>query len=329
MRCRRRRAGSLSGSPAGIRRFQQYHQFFRFELRGIDQRIAVARCEQRELAAGGRRTQPRAQRIDGLRLQHAHQRRETHFERRPLPGRGVQRPQRFAGTAFGVQRIELRQHARQRAAVMQYRKHRRRRTFHQPFGELLPDALGHQRIGLAGLHHLHHQRLRLRGDGKAEARRKPRHPQDAHRILGECRADMAQHAAADIFGAVARVDQPSRLVARQRVDGQVAALQVLLQRDVGRGVESEAVVARRGFALGARQRVLFVGLRMQEHRKIAPDRTETQPHHLLRRCADHDMIAVLHRQAEQFIAHRAADHVGFHDSARQAAQRPAISRKRW
>ena len=114
--------------------------------------------------------------------------------------------------------------------------------------------------------------------------------------------------------AVERVDDAALLVARDRVDREVAAREVLLERHVGRGVELEAVIAARGLALGARERVLLVRLRMQEHREIPADGLVAELDHLLGRRADDDVVAVLHRQAEQLVAHRAADGVDLHDA---------------
>ena len=51
---------------------------------------------------------------------------------------------------------------------------------------------------------------------------------------------------------------------------------------------------------------------MQENREIPADRAEAGGDHVLGRGADHDVVAVLHRQAQQFVAHRAADDVGLH-----------------
>jgi hypothetical protein len=57
--------------------------------------------------------------------------------------------------------------------------------------------------------------------------------------------------------------------ARDRVDGEVAALQVFFERHLGRGVHHETPVARRRLALGARERVLLVGIRVQEYGEVA------------------------------------------------------------
>ena len=94
------------------------------------------------------------------------------------------------------QAVDLGQQARQRAAAAQHLEHARRPRLHQAAGELLPDALGHQRIDIAVVDHPSRQRERLVGDLEVgEARREARQAQDAHRILGERRRDVAQHAA--------------------------------------------------------------------------------------------------------------------------------------
>ena len=96
-------------------------------------------------------------------------------------------------------------------------------------------------------------------------------------------------------------------VLRDGVDGQVAARQILFQRDFRRGLEAEALVAASGLALGARQRVLLVGVRMQEHREVRADRPEALRHHVFRRGADHHVVAVLHRMTEQGVADGASN----------------------
>ena len=86
--------------------------------------------------------------------------------------------------------------------------------------------------------------------------------------------------------------------------GEVAARQVLFQRHVGRGVEDEAAVTRRGLALGARQRVFFLGFRVQEHRKVLAHRPVAGGDHLLRTGAHHHPVLLLGLQAEQGVADR-------------------------
>jgi hypothetical protein len=81
---------------------------------------------------------------------------------------------------------------------------------------------------------------------------------------------MAEHARLQVALAAEGVDQGAVFLLRNGVDREVAARQVLLQRDVGRRVKQEALVSRPGLAFGARERVFLVGLRMQETLPAAP-----------------------------------------------------------
>ena len=107
------------------------------------------------------------------------------------------------------------------------------------------------------------------------------------------------------------ISAPS-LVLGHRVDGQVAAREVLLERDAAVGVELEAVVAGAGLALGARERVLLVRLGMEEHREVAADGEVAERAQLVGIGADDDPVAVADRQAEQCVANRAADQIALH-----------------
>src|SRR5690606_7025820 len=77
----------------------------------------------------------------------------------------------------------------------------------------------------------------------------------------------------------------------------------------GIGVHHEAAVAASRLAFGARERVLLLRLRMQEHGEIAADRAEAAVAHRLRRLPDHHPVAVAAGDAEQGVAYRAADEV--------------------
>lgn len=123
---------------------------------------------------------------------------------------------------------------------------------------------------------------------------------------------MAEDARGEVAAAAVGVDQAAVLGARDRVDREVAAQQVLFERDLGRGVADEAGVAVAGLALGARERVFLVGVRMQEDREVAADRAEAAREHLVGRAADHHPVTILHRQAEQGVAHRPAHDIGLH-----------------
>ncbi len=90
----------------------------------------------------------------------------------------------------------------------------------------LPYPFCHQCIHFPGLHHGPHQRQRFSGHHKPEvvpARGKPRHTQDAHRILRKGRRYMAQDFIGDIRQATVRINQGAISVHGNGIDGQVTA----------------------------------------------------------------------------------------------------------
>jgi hypothetical protein len=141
----------------------------------------------------------------------------------------------------------------------------------RPTRQFLPHAFSHQRVDLAIGHHALHQRHRLGRDAEVvEARRKTCHAQQPHRVFDKGVGHMPQHTLLQVALAAVGVDQRAVFVARHRVDGEVAARQVLFQRHVGAGVEGEAVVAAAALAFGARQRHFLARVRVQEDRKSRP-----------------------------------------------------------
>ena len=245
---------------------------------------------------------------------------KAHGQRRLQPGRHVQHHfQMHAGIDFRVVLGALRhtvqgrhfgQDALQCTAGTQFLQHARRALLQQAAADFLPDALRHQVIGLAVLHHLLHQCQRFRGGVEiAEACGKARQAQNAYRILAKGIGHMAQHALLQVALALERIGQAAVFGPGDGVDGQVAARQVFFQGHAGIGMDGKALVAARGFAFGARQCVFLVRVRVQEHRKILAHRHKAVRHHQLRRGPDDNPVVVLHRQAEQGIAHGTTHHV--------------------
>ena len=209
--------------------------------------------------------------------------------------------------------VDFRQDYLERAAIAQNFYHDVRLRLHQPFGQLLPHTFGHERTGFAGGHHVAHQLQGFGGNGKTIAGGKAGSAQNAHRVFGKSGRHMAQQAQLQIAAAVERVDNLPVGVLRHGVDAEVAPRQILLQRDIGRGVESKAGIAFGGFALGARQRVFFVALRMQKHRKIFAHRPIARREHGIGIGAHHHPIAIGHRPPQQGIAYSAANKINLHD----------------
>ncbi len=142
---------------------------------------------------------------------------------------------------------------------------------HEAARELLPHALGRELRELAGRHEHAHQRRGFRCDREPEARGEARDAQHAQRILDERGRDMAQHARPKVGLPAVGIDQRALLVARHRVDRQIAAGEILGERHVGRGEELEAAIAAPVLALRARQRVFLAGVAIEEDREVAAD----------------------------------------------------------
>ncbi len=93
---------------------------------------------------------------------------------------------------------------------------------------------------------------------------------------------MAQGAALEIRKAIIGIDNLAVRVLGQGVNGEVAAKQILLQGDVGRGIAGEAGIAKARFPFGARQGVLLPAFWVEEHREIAANLLVARVQHLLR-----------------------------------------------
>ena len=99
---------------------------------------------------------------------------------------------------------------------------------------------------------------------------------------------------------------------RHGVDGEIAALEIVLELHVRRELGGEAAIAGRHLALQARERVFFLGFRVQEHREVAAHGNESRAFELGRRRADHDPVALGHLAPEQPVPNRAAHQVHLH-----------------
>ena len=103
------------------------------------------------------------------------------------------------GVDFGQQYFQC-------AAFAQDFKHPARLFFHQSFGQFLPDALGHQGVGLARFHHLAHQAHGFFRHFEAVACGEAGGAQDADGVFGKGGGDVAQDFAAQVGLAAEGVD---------------------------------------------------------------------------------------------------------------------------
>jgi hypothetical protein len=116
----------------------------------------------------------------------------------------------------------------------------------------------------------------------------------------------------EVVTAAERIDQRAVAGPRHGIDGEVAPRQVLFERDTRIELHRESAVTRSALALCARQRVLLVRLRVQEHGKFPADLAVTEPCQFLRRRTDHDPITFADRPAEELVPNGAAYEIHLH-----------------
>src|SRR5947207_562679 len=169
----------------------------------------------------------------------------------------------------------------------------------------LPDPFGRDRLELAGNDDLAHQLLRLARDLEAETRGEAGDAQHAQRIFDKRGRHMPQDSRTQVRLAAVRVDQRAILIARHRIDREVASRKIVGKRHLGRCEELETAIATSVFALGARERVFLAGIGMQEYGEVAADGLVSRRRQHLGRGADDDPIAVAVLASQKLIANRA------------------------
>ena len=140
-----------------------------------------------------------------------------------------------------------------------------------------------------------------------------RHPQDAHRVFGESLGDMPQLPRLEVAQSAIGIDDLARLVFGHGVDGQVAALEIVLEGDVRRKLGGEAAITRRHLALQPGERVFFLGLRDAgtPGNRGPPERYPSSFEPGRRRAHDHP-VALPDLAAEKPVPNRAAYQVHLH-----------------
>ena len=89
-----------------------------------------------------------------------------------------------------------------------------------------------------------------------------------------------------------RVNQTTIGGLSHRINRQIAALEILLQTDIGGGMKHKAPIPGSGFALRAGEGVFLAGLRMQKNREILTDGLKARLNQLFRPGTDHDPVAI-------------------------------------
>jgi len=336
--------GEALGTAESVRRLEQLEQRPRAQLeRAMHLRVMTGR-EQRKIAmlAGNPQTArerldrrdarllvsmvarpvlARRERLAEIVREHgeAHGRRFAQSRRAPQREHRVHARVDLRMPALGLRHaekgVDLGKDDRERTAVAQHLEIDIRPALSErPLG-FLPDPLGNERIELAGCRHPAHELACFVGNGEAqvgEAGREPRHAQHAHGILDESLRNVTQDAVLEVAAAAVRIDDLARGTLGHRIDREITASEILLERDVRREMRDEAAVAGRDLALEARERVLLVRFGMQEHGELAPDGHEALPFELGGLGSDHDPVALAHGQSEQAVTDGAADQVDFH-----------------
>ncbi len=127
---------------------------------------------------------------------------------------------------------------------------------------------------------------------------------------------MTQDAGLEVSRTVKRIDELASLVLGHGIDREVTPLEVVFERHVRRGIDRKALVAAPALALGARERVLLLGLRVEKHREVGAHGLEALRGHLFGRGANDHVVAVFDRQAQKLVAYGAADEINFHMARR-------------
>ncbi len=136
------------------------------------------------------------------------------------------------------------------------------------------------------------------------------HAQHAQRVLAERGGYVAQHPVREVLAATERIHQCAGIVPGHGIDGQVPALEILLDGDVRIEGHAEAVVAATLFAFRACQGVFLTRARMQKHRKGSAHLSVTLHQEIIRRGPGDHPVPLGDFQAQQFIADGAANEVG-------------------
>ena len=109
---------------------------------------------------------------------------------------------------------------------------------------------------------------------------------------------MAKQAGLQVNPAVEGIKHLAAFLLGHGVDGQVTAHQIVVQADIGGGMEGKAAIAVTGFAFRAGQGVFLLGFRVQKDGKILSHRAKPFGLHLVGCGTDDDPVSFCHRQSQ-------------------------------
>ncbi len=196
---------------------------------------------------------------------------------------------------YPEQALDFRKHRGQGAAGAQRREIHVGASLAKGTAGFFPHPLRDQVIELAAIDDFTHECQGFGCDSEAargETRRETRHAQHSQRILHECVRDMTQHATLEVGLAAVGIDQGAVLVLGDRVDGQVAAPEIVFETHPGVDLEFETGVTMAALAFASCQRVLVAAARIEKHRKVTPDTAEAARQHIVPGRTNHDPVAL-------------------------------------
>ena len=196
---------------------------------------------------------------------------------------------------------------------------------------LFPNALGDECIDFARGRHALHQDESVFGYPETQvgiSSGKTSDAQDAHRVLHERVRHVTQHTRLQVTAPSIGIDDFARRRLCHRIDGEIAAAQIVLESHVGGKLRRKTPIPEPHFALEAGKRVFLVRFRMQKDGEFAPNRLVAVTLEFLGTSAHDDPVALVHRAPEQAIPNRAANQVDFHTyraiPERRRAQRAPV-----
>ena len=136
--------------------------------------------------------------------------------------------------------------------------------------------------------------------------------QNSNRVFGICVRYVTQDSVFQISHAVEWIDEIAIGISRHSVDRQVATTKICLQRYIRRCLKFEPVITRSRLSLGSRERVFFVGFRVQKNRKALANLTIACGQKFIGSRTHDAPVPFFDRQSKLFIPNSTANKVNFH-----------------
>jgi hypothetical protein len=123
---------------------------------------------------------------------------------------------------------------------------------------------------------------------------------------------VAQFLFPDVILAAIRIDQCAGIIYGHGVNGQIASCEIFLNRNIGRGIEAEAVIAGGCFSLSSGKGILLTGLRVQKYGEILANALVTITLEIIRGGAHDAPVPFCDRYFQLLVPNSTSDKVNFH-----------------